>query len=356
MENPYNFISELLEEIQNKRAQDVIRLRFGLLDGQPKTLQEIGDKYNITRERVRQIEENWLDYLSQPRILSRLKPFEEEIHQYLRDNGELRRESKLFDDMICLCVPAKQLGKAEQEKDSGSVLDRCRSSLNLILILGKPFSRFAESDYFYPFWTINKNSIKKARKTVDSAIKYFGKNKGVLRDKELYQAIKKNLPNLSDKAIFSYIDTSKLIEQNHFGDFGLADWPEISPRGVRDKAYLVFKKESRPLHFSEVTNLINKLLPQRKPAFIQTVHNELIKDPRFVLIGRGIYGLAEWGYQPGTVTEVIAQVIKEKGPISKEEIFKHVLAKRLIKESTILINLQNRKYFKKLEDGRFVLV
>ena len=115
------------------------------------------------------------------------------------------------------------------------------------------------------------------------------------------------------------------------------------------------KKEGRPFHFSEVTDLINQQLSSSRQAYVQTVHNELIKDPRFVLIGRGIYALGEWGYEPGTVIDVIFQILKKEGSMQKEEILKKVLAKRLIKENTILINLQNKKYFKKLEDGRFAV-
>ncbi len=243
-----------------------------------------------------------------------------------------------------------------RQKGEAKELALCRSALNLILTLGQPFTRLAENDEFHPAWTINEDSLKKAKKAVDSAAKYFDKNHELLKDQELYGVIRKILPNISDKAAFSYIDVSKLIDQNHFGQFGLVNWPEISPRGVRDKAYLILKKEGRPFHFAEVTNLINQELPFGRPAYVQTVHNELIKDPRFVLIGRGIYALAEWGYESGTVADVIAQIFKERGPLSREEIVKNVLAKRLIKENTILINLQNKKLFKRLEDGRFSLV
>jgi len=352
MENPYNLVSELLEGINNRRTRDVIARRFGLSGDSAQTLQEIGEQYNITRERVRQIEKNGLDYLVQSKIQSRLKPVQDEIFSYFKDYGDMRREEKAFDDLVCYCVPASKL--AQMQKNSQE-LALCRSALNLILTLGQPFERIPETDQFYPAWTINKNSLKTAKRTVDSAIKYFGKNHQLLKDAELFQVIKKSLPDISDKAALSYIDVSKLIEKNNFGEFGPADWPEISPRGVRDKAYLILKKEGQPFHFSEVTNLINQQLPDPRQAYVQTVHNELIKDPRFVLIGRGIYALGEWGYEPGTVVDVISQILKKEGPLSKEDIVKKVLAKRLIKENTILINLQNKKSFKKLEDGRFAI-
>jgi len=72
-------------------------------------------------------------------------------------------------------------------------------------------------------------------------------------------------------------------------------------------------------------------------------------------VGRGLYALSEWGYQPGTVSEIISQVLKQEGPLTKEEIAKKVLAKRLVKENTILINLQNRKLFERDNTGRYLV-
>jgi len=354
MDNPYSLITQLLEDIQNQRMRDVIARRFGLLDGSQRTLQEIGDQYNITRERVRQIEKNGLDYLASAKIQEKLSPLYDEISDYLKQHGEVRRESTLMDEMVCYCFPSSEIEAMRSKKDLN--LDLCRAALNLILTLGKPFNRYMENEDFYSHWALGKNSVVTAKKTVDSATKFLKQNKQVINADQLYQAIKKDIAGVSDKAVFSYVDASKLIEKNPFGELGLIMWPEISPRGVRDKAYLILKKEGKPFHFAEITNLINQHLPQSRPAYVQTVHNELIKDPRFVLIGRGIYALNEWGYEPGTVVDVIKTVLKEKGPLGKDEIIKNVLAKRLIKENTILINLQNKKYFKKLEDGRFFLV
>jgi RNA polymerase sigma factor (sigma-70 family) len=50
----------------NSREQAVIRMRFGLDDGRPKTLEEIGKRFSVTRERIRQIEARALHKLRQP--------------------------------------------------------------------------------------------------------------------------------------------------------------------------------------------------------------------------------------------------------------------------------------------------
>jgi len=143
------------------------------------------------------------------------------------------------------------------------------------------------------------------------------------------------------------LEISKKIQKNSEGFFGLKEWPEINPKGVKDKAFLVFKKEQKPLHFAQVAQLIDSALPQ-------TVHNELIKDPRFILVGRGIYALREWGYEPGMVKDVILNILKQaKNPLSKEEILQKTLKQRLVKQNTVFLNLSNRKYFLRTGDGRY---
>ena len=111
-----------------------------------------------------------------------------------------------------------------------------------------------------------------------------------------------------------------------------------------------------PKHFTEIAKLINQSGFSGKKANIQTVHNELIKDKRFVLIGRGIYALKEWGYDKGTVADVISKVLKKAGePLHRDEIVKRVLKSRQVKETTILLNLQGKPQFKRTAKATYTL-
>ncbi len=354
MQNPIHLVNEILEVIPSGRTKEVIVRRFGLSDGQKHTLEAIGRDFSITRERVRQIEENGLSALRHPQVSDKLKPVFDVLSAHLAEHGELKKEAKLYDDLTYVCYPAKEIERMRKENNLGD-LERCRSAFYLILTLGEDFERVPEDNSFYSIWTLDKNSLKLAKKTVDSLIKHFGANKHVLKDDEFLVLAKNLFPELTEKAIASYVDASKDIEQNRLGYFGLAHWPEISPRGVKDKAFIILKNIGKPLHFSEVTKLINESLPSDRQAYVQTVHNELIKDPRFVLVGRGLYALSEWGYEPGTVAETISQILKKDGPFSKDEIIAKVLQKRLVKENTVLINLQNRKLFVRDEKGRYTV-
>ncbi len=120
---------------------------------------------------------------------------------------------------------------------------------------------------------------------------------------------------------------------------------------MRDYAYLVIRRHGSPIHFREVAEQISKLFG--KKAHIATTHNELIKDPRFVLVGRGLYALSDWGYMSGVVRDVINNIINKNGPLTKDEIIEKVLKERYVKENTILVNLQNPKFFKKDVKGRY---
>jgi DNA-directed RNA polymerase delta subunit len=137
---------------------------------------------------------------------------------------------------------------------------------------------------------------------------------------------------------------------------GLVSWPQIHPKGVRDKAYLVIKKAGNPQHFSQIAKLINQAKFDTKKVNVQTVHNELIKDKRFVLVGRGMYALAEWGYKAGTVKDVLTDILRTHGkPLPRADLVTKVKDVRLVKENTILLNLQDSSTFVRDGNGHYVL-
>ena len=172
-----------------------------------------------------------------------------------------------------------------------------------------------------------------------------------LSDSRIYKANSKD----SDIAQSS-IELSKRILRNSDGLCGFAAWPEINPRGIKDKAFLALKKWNKPMHFTEVADMIQKDDEIKKPYLFKTVHNELIKDNRFVLVGRGLYGLREWGYESGHVRDVILRALKQSGkPMPKSKILDYVLKQRFVKTSTVLLNLNNRDYFQLDNKGRYTI-
>lgn len=332
------------------RNRDVILRRFGLKSGRPETLESIGQSYGITRERVRQIEEYALKNLrgtglEQASVLA--KPFFDFSADQLNQHDGF--------------IPEKDLFKNFSGQTSENNMENL--SLAFLLYLHPSFNKNSENEDTYAFWFLNKESADLAKGTVAGTIEFLDGKKKLLDQNGLYEMYKteslrqtQGKQPVSLETYLTALSLSKNIDCNVFGEYGLADWPEIKPRGVRDRAYLVLKKEQKPKHFREIASLINTASFSNKKANVQTVHNELIKDTRFVLVGRGIYGLSEWGYKAGTVKDVLVTILKEsRRALAKQELVAKVLASRYVKENTILLNLQDSKTFRKKDDGTYSL-
>jgi RNA polymerase sigma factor (sigma-70 family) len=66
-------ISAVLSDVLTEREKDVISLRYGLISSQPYTLEEVGGMFNLSRERVRQIQSKAMRKLRRPQVARRLK-------------------------------------------------------------------------------------------------------------------------------------------------------------------------------------------------------------------------------------------------------------------------------------------
>lgn len=336
-------VASLIKPLSD-RNRDVILRRFGLKSGRPETLESIGKSYGITRERVRQIEEYAIKNLRTTGLeqsVSLTKPYFDFAADLLSQHGGFAPEKDLF----------KQFSGQAGENNIDNL------SLSFLLSLHPDFNKSAENEDMNAFWFLNNEAAGLARSLVGDTISLLHSNKKLLSQNGLYEMYKAEADKpVSLENYLVGLSLSKQIDCNVFGEYGLSDWPEIKPRGVRDRAYLVLKKESKPKHFREIASLINTASFSNKKANIQTVHNELIKDNRFVLVGRGIYGLSEWGYKAGTVKDVLVSILKEsRKSLAKQDLVARVLSSRYVKENTILLNLQDSKVFRKKDDGTYSL-
>ena len=341
-QNLKNTLDELLK-VLNPRVREIIEKRFGLRSVSCQTLEAIGQSLGITRERVRQIEALGLKQLSNKNVLEPMRPVFELIEENLKDNGSVVREDyflKELSDLFSL-----------KEKNNENLI-------GFALALGQNrFAYFKETPKWRAAWALNNNAYENATNLVNILVKKLAEQNSPINKDAVLKSAAAFRGEISEESLLSHIGLCREISQNPFGEWGLVNSPEVSPKGVKDKAYLIFKKEKKPLHFAEVAGLINQVTHWSRKAHAQTVHNELIKDPRFVLVGRGTYALADWGYEPGTVHDVLVSTLKNvKNGLTKDEIIQIVKAKRFVKENTILLNLQNKKVFKKIDSERFMLL
>jgi predicted Zn-ribbon and HTH transcriptional regulator len=136
--------------------------------------------------------------------------------------------------------------------------------------------------------------------------------------------------------------------------WGLVEWPSVNPRNIRDKIFIILEQANKPLHFSEIAKSIQKSEFKKRNVTTQAIHNELIKDPRFILVGRGIYAIESWGFSRGTVADIISNVLqKADHPLHRDEIIKEVLKNRQVKEATVILNLQSRPQFKRVAKATY---
>lgn len=318
------------------RARDVIVSRYGLGKSTDKmTLDAIGKIYGITRERVRQIENYAI--------------------ANIRKSDAYKSEKTVFSELENLI---HSLGGIVVEEDFLGSLSKDKSlqnHINFLLVIGDSFKKKKEDEDFKHRWHVNEALAKQVEESLRKL--YTGlSDKDLLPESEMVNKFLEHLEGVSEKyknqeIVRRWLSLSKSVDKNAIGEWGMASSPNIRTKGMRDYAFLVIRKHGSPIHFKEVAKQISTIF--KKKAHVATTHNELIKDPRFVLVGRGLYALAEWGYMSGVVKDVIAKVLDKHGPLTKEEIVDKVLKERYVKENTIMVNLQNQKYFRRDKEGRY---
>ena len=332
-------ITKQLVSCLKDRTKDIVIQRYGLDgDAEKKTLEAIGDKYGITRERIRQITNFAFNLMKESQAFESAK----DIFSELKDNIE--RKGKILSEKDILVHLAGNDPLAQNH-------------IYFLLVLGDEFTKLKEDEEFQHRWTTHMDHADKVHQALKALHSGISEN-DLISEKEIIATLKKHIEKIVEEKIDEemakvWLNLSKVVGQNAMGEWGRASSPSISPRGVRDLAYLVLRKEGSPMHFVEVAKKISSYFS--RPANSATVHNELIKDGRFVLVGRGLYALSEWGYKYGTVRDIIKYIIKSEGPSSKEDIIKKVLKERYVKENTILVNLQNRDYFKRSKEGKYLI-
>ncbi|MES3031577.1 MAG: sigma factor-like helix-turn-helix DNA-binding protein [Patescibacteria group bacterium] len=320
------------------RAREVLVKRYGLGTTTEKmTLDAIGKLYGITRERVRQIENYALANIRKSDAYKTEKTAFAELEGSLHTLGGIVVEEDFL---------------GSHSKDVS-----LQNHIHFILVIGDGFKKRKEDDEFKHRWHVNDELAKQVEDSLRKL--YVGlSDEDILPESEIVQKFLGHLENVSEKyknqeIIRRWLSISKAIGKNAIGEWGASNSSNIKTKGMRDYAFLVIRKHGSPIHFREVAKQITQVF--KKKAHVATTHNELIKDPRFVLVGRGLYALKEWGYMSGVVKDVIKKILEKNGPLTKDEIIEKVLKERYVKENTIMVNLQNQKFFKKDKEGRYHL-
>jgi len=335
---PKQISSRLVNVVENDRARDVLMRRYGLTDtGAIETLESVGQSYGITRERVRQIENHALRSIQKSTDYEELANAFVELKEAIHELGGIAPQDELL----------KQLSKTNEEQND----------ILFLLHVGNSFTRKKEGGEFVHHWYLDEGQAKAIRDAIQNLYTTIA-DTVVLPEEEIVARYKNELAKArvaqdNAETLLRWLSLSKKIARNPLGEWGRATSPSVRVKGMRDFAYLTLKRHGSPMHFSEVAKQVEELFGRK--AHIATTHNELIKDSRFVLVGRGLYALAEWGYSKGVVKDVIKDLLKEHGALTKKEIVDRVKRERYVKDNTIAVNLQDTDTFVHLKDGRYDL-
>lgn len=347
--SPLDVLSHLLK-ILAAREEEILRRRHGLHAKAPETLEHIGAQYNVTRERIRQIESG---------AVAKLRRYNDTHHSVhsiidaltsvLDQHGGVMREDHLLNQL---------LGNSDDVQAA-----RAATLFIMQFLLKDRVKHFSVSETYYPAWQLTTAPVHLVDETIRAVLDILQAHGRPLPVKEVLDQLRKtpfgteHQYQLTDAAVLSYIGVSTLIAKNPYDEYGLVGWGTIVPRRMSDKIYLVLKKAGKPLHFNDITQLINETKFDHRTAYPPTVHNELILNDRYVLVGRGIYALKEWGYKPGVVADILVSILKrEQRPLTREELVSEVLKQRIVKRNTIHLALTNRKKFTKHTNGTYDLV
>jgi DNA-binding CsgD family transcriptional regulator len=330
-------VKDILGIIEQEREREIITRRFGLYDRR-ETLEQIGELLGITRERVRQLEKSILTKLKTAATNGKIPVMASLEKMLIRNLAEMGRVAKIQD------LTNHLLGKTSDQRDQAHVAFIAELAPNLTVL--------EENDNYYLSVGIGEyGDDKKIKSEIDAIVAIIKKHGEPMTIEQLHDQLSYEHPD----HVKGLASASKLLA--HLNDsWGLVKWPTVNPKNIRDKIYVILADNGKPMHFSEIASSIKDSTFKRKNVTTQAIHNELIKDSRFVLIGRGIYALNSWGFNQGTVADIIADVLKNApNPLHRDEIVKQVLKSRQVKETTILLNLQSKPQFKRVAKATYTL-
>ncbi len=329
-------VTDILGTITHEREREIISRRFGLFD-RKETLEQIGELLGITRERVRQLEKVIVSRLKDEATkgqLPHVEMIQDAFIELLGDMGNVARVSNL----------SAKLNTENTRIDQSRIAFLAQLCPKLVVI--------DDNDYYFLAVALrgihDDKAVKKIVEQIVATIKKIGEPATI---EEITKLAKLDNP----KHVQALASISKTLATLN-NSWGLIKWPMVNPKNIRDKIYVILKKNGKHMHFNEIAAAIQQSSFKRKDVTTQAIHNELIKDKRFVLIGRGIYALKEWGYKKGTVADIITDVLKKSNqPLHRDEIVKLVLKSRYVKETTILLNLQGKPQFKRVAKATYAL-
>ena len=330
-----NLMKRLLG-LLSKKEKDVIERRFAIGHEHRETLDHIGKHYSVTRERIRQIEAVAIQKLLRISQDKSIRVLHDLATRILENNGKAMFEDVLISEML-------------KHIDNPTNVDI--NSLKFTLKVSKNMRKQEKNQFHRTFWHSNNITAAQVKQATKDIKKFLKQQKSIQTFEKISAALAEQHPEALIKSAL-HIDWNFLPVEEKMS-WGLKEWRFINPRSIKDCIMITLKNHGKPMHFSDIMQSISADFPERKRVTPQASHNELIRHEEFVLVGRGLYGLKEWGLAAGTVCDLIRSVLIENGePMKRQDIIQTVLKKREVRLGTISLSLQKYEFFERV--GRAV--
>lgn len=347
------FVSQMLSVLP-ERERNILADRYGLWDGIAETLQDIGDKLALTRERIRQIEEKGL---------KRIRRLHNDgtIRSFIADRIRTQLESD----------PQGTCGIVSEEEALGAL-----AAEDTIEEAGLAIEFFNDVD------GAGENLLEQSLVPVESGV-YAATKRAANDYREVLRLVELSLQHqekpLSETSLFDEVriragrdltsgevriasrilSISPKVTYLPKGTLALSEWKEFQKRDAPSVAEATLRLLGRPAHFREIAEKAGAIFGRTGLAGAATIHNALVtKRKSFVWVKPGTYGLVAWGLKRAPfIKDRLIEVLSEtRYPLAYWHLKEKVLEVCNCKEDSVRMTLDlNPALFRKFVGDQYGL-
>ena len=343
-------IEEILQQNPDERLWFILQRRLGLKGTTTLTLEELGLVFDLTRERVRQLEDSALTVLRAVLIQSDYKNKAYHVHP---------RVLSAINNLILIVT--ERTGQAVREDVLLSQIENTfsisstliKSSLYLVLNLsGLLKIEFSKND-LQPIWGKFKPSeISAVQDSVECLDRLLTENSLPLSEIDTLVQLNKSLRKkhrLSLEQLKNLTELCSTIEQHGEGYY----WGSFKHLKSRsNQVERILFEHGKPLHINQIVRELNHRLTLHGKKIVApgNLVNQISSNDYFVPIGRsGEWGLSSWSMDTSTIVDLMKQyLIARNEPATADEIYLYVSERRPVQKSSISAYLAFNKGFMKV--------
>lgn len=354
-ENVEKIISEYFTELNDSKAQDVFAKRHGLFGNNQYTLEEIGLYYELTRERIRQIED-----IQKEKIFSLFrgaiikKP-------YVFANGDVTSTLERIEEEFSHIDFIPEATVIDKIKEKNIVEKNPNTSIFLFVfeMIGFAHSNYDKIGYFFNREKFDNGNFHLLCNSIVAILQQVVKPINLF---DLVIKLKKSKIIASNIHILYALSLIHFIEKIDVGGEEKFQIEFYKLASLKDKAYRILLENKNEMHAKDIFREIQHRLVisgQRSRDTDRSLKGQLVSDERFKAIGRtGKWILSEWNYNTQSIIELVINAFHHYNePCSTKMIVDYISTIRedVRYQSVPAILLQHKNKFLKVGRGLYIL-